>query len=224
VVKVSGLRRENGMTNIYLVRHGQTAWNKEEIFRGRTDVPLNEMGLREASLAAEYFRGTEIQAIYSSPLSRAWQTAGKIAEVVRREVVSLDGINDMSFGAWEGQPLRDVQKNDSERYSQWRDAPHLVKIPGGETLDEVRLRAMTALEEVIRSHAGASIVLVSHRVINKVLICGILGLDNSHFWQIGQDTTAINLIQTRRGKYILSLLNEACHLKPLEDTKIRVDF
>jgi broad specificity phosphatase PhoE len=224
VVKVSGLRRENGMTNIYLVRHGQTAWNKEEIFRGRTDVPLNEMGLREASLAAEYFRGTEIQAIYSSPLSRAWQTAGKIAEVVRREVVSLDGINDMSFGAWEGQPLRDVQKNDSERYSQWRDAPHLVKIPGGETLDEVRLRAMTALEEVIRSHAGASIVLVSHRVINKVLICGILGLDNSHFWQIGQDTTAINLIQTRRGKYILSLVNEACHLKPLEDTKIRVDF
>jgi broad specificity phosphatase PhoE len=224
VVKVSGLRRENGMTNIYLVRHGQTAWNKEEIFRGRTDVPLNEMGLREASLAAEYFRGTEIQTIYSSPLSRAWQTAGKIAEVVRREVVSLDGINDMSFGAWEGQPLRDVQKNDSERYSQWRDAPHLVKIPGGETLDEVRLRAMTALEEVIRSHAGASIVLVSHRVINKVLICGILGLDNSHFWQIGQDTTAINLIQTRRGKYILSLLNEACHLKPLEDTKIRVDF
>jgi broad specificity phosphatase PhoE len=224
VVKVSGLRRENGMTNIYLVRHGQTAWNKEEIFRGRTDVPLNEMGLREASLAAEYFRGTEIQAIYSSPLSRAWQTAGKIAEVVRREVVSLDGINDMSFGAWEGQPLRDVQKNDSERYSQWRDAPHLVKIPGGETLDEVRLRAMTALEEVIRSHAGASIVLVSHRVINKVLICGILGLDNSHFWQIGQDTTAINLIQYRRGKYILSLLNEACHLKPLEDTKIRVDF
>jgi broad specificity phosphatase PhoE len=212
------------MTDIYVVRHGQTAWNKEEIFRGRTDVPLNEMGLKEASLAAEFFRGREVQAIYSSPLSRAWQTAGKIAEVVRREVVSLDGINDMSFGAWEGQPLRNVQKNDSERYNQWGEAPHLVKIPGGETLDDVRLRAMAALEEVIRSHAGASIVLVSHRVINKVLICGILGLDNSHFWQIGQDTTAINLIQHRHGRYVLSLMNESCHLKPLQDTKIKVDF
>jgi broad specificity phosphatase PhoE len=212
------------MTNVYLVRHGQTAWNKEEIFRGRTDVPLNEAGLKEASLAAEYFRETEIQAIYSSPLSRAWQTAGKIAEVVRREVVSLDGINDMSFGTWEGQSLRNVQKNDSERYNQWRDAPHLVKIPGGETLEEIRVRAMAALEEVIRSHAGRSVILVSHRVINKVLICGVLGLDNSHFWQIGQDTTAINLIQHRHGRYILSLMNESCHLKPLQSTKIRVDF
>ena len=212
------------MTNIYLVRHGQTAWNKEEIFRGRTDVPLNEAGLREASLAAEYFRGMEVQAIYSSPLSRAWQTAQKIGEVVRREVIPLDGINDMSFGTWEGQLLRDVQKNDSERYNQWREVPHLVKIPGGESLDEVRVRAMAALEEVIRSHAGTSVILVSHRVINKVLICGILGLDNSHFWQIGQDTTAINLIQHRHGIYILSLMNESCHLKLLQNTEMKIDF
>ena len=212
------------MTHIYLVRHGQTAWNKEEVFRGRADVSLNEAGLREASLAAEYFRGMEIQAIYSSPLSRAWQTAQKIGEVVRREIAPLDGINDMCFGTWEGQSLRDVQKNDGERYTQWREAPHLVKIPGGESLDEVRVRAMAALEEVVRSHVGTSVILVSHRVINKVLICGILGLDNSHFWQIGQDTTAINLIQHRHGTYILSLMNESCHLKLLQNTKIKIDF
>ncbi len=196
------------MTYVYLVRHGQTAWNKEEIFRGRSDVPLNETGLREASLAAEYFRGMEVQAIYSSPLSRAWQTAQKIAGVVGQKVIPLQGINDMSFGTWEGQPLRDVQKSDGERYRQWVEAPHLLKIPGGESLDEVRDRAMVALEEAIRTHAGKTVVFVSHRVINKVLICGILGLDNSHFWQIGQDTTAINLIQYRNGKYILSFTND----------------
>jgi broad specificity phosphatase PhoE len=212
------------MTHIYLVRHGQTAWNKEEVFRGRADVPLNEEGLREASLAAEYFREMEVQAIYSSPLSRAWQTAQKIGDVVRREITPLDGINDMRFGTWEGQSLRDVQHHDGERYTQWREAPHLVKIPGGESLDEVRVRAMAALEDVVRSHAGTSVILVSHRVINKVLICGILGLDNSHFWQIGQDTTAINLIQHRHGRYILSLMNESCHLKLLQNTKTKVDF
>jgi broad specificity phosphatase PhoE len=212
------------MTHIYLVRHGQTAWNKEEVFRGRADVPLNEAGLREAMLAAEYFRGMEVQAIYSSPLSRAWQTAQKIGEVVRREITPLDGINDMRFGTWEGQSLRDVQQHDSERYTQWREAPHLVHIPGGESLDEVRVRAMAALEEVVRSHAGMSVILVSHRVINKVLICGILGLDNSHFWQIGQDTTAINLIQHRHERYILALMNESCHLKLLQNTKTKIDF
>jgi probable phosphoglycerate mutase len=83
---------------------------------------------------------------------------------------------------------------------------------------------MAALEEVVRDHPGKTIVFVSHRVICKVLICAILGLDNSHFWQIAQDTTAINLIQYRKGKYILSLMNETCHLKPLKEQRQKVDF
>jgi probable phosphoglycerate mutase len=83
---------------------------------------------------------------------------------------------------------------------------------------------MASLEEVIRSHPGKTLVLVSHRAVCKVLICAILGLDNSHFWQITQDTTAINLIQYRDGKYILSLMNETCHLKPLKKERIKIDF
>jgi probable phosphoglycerate mutase len=83
---------------------------------------------------------------------------------------------------------------------------------------------MAALDEVIRKHPGKALILVSHRVVNKVLICGILGLDNSHFWQISQDPTAINLIQRRNRKYILSLMNEICHLKPLKEERVKVDF
>jgi len=212
------------MTRTYLVRHGQTAWNKEEIFRGRTDVPLNETGLREAQLAGEYFREMEIHAIYSSPLLRAWETAQKIAGVQRLEVRSLQGIIDMCFGEWEGQSLKDVQEKDGQRFQQWKNEPHLVKIPGGETLDEVRDRAMAVLEKTIKSHSGKTLLFVSHRVVNKVILCSILGLDNSHFWQIGQDSTAINLIQHREGKYVLSLLNEACHLKRLQPERMKVDF
>jgi broad specificity phosphatase PhoE len=106
----------------------------------------------------------------------------------------------------------------------WKEEPHLVRLPGGESLDDVRVRAMAALEEVIRNHSGKTLVLVSHRVVNKALICGILGLDNSHFWQITQDTTAINLIQYRNGKYILSLMNETCHLKTMKEERLKVDF
>ena len=212
------------MTTVYLIRHGQTAWNKEEIFRGRTDVPLNEIGLREAELAGGYLKDKEIHVIYSSPLSRAWQTAQKIAQFHNLEVQPLNGIIDMSFGRWEGHSLQEIQKNDGELYRQWREEPHRVRIPGGESLDEVRIRTMAALEEMIQLHPEKTLVLVSHRVITKVLICGILGIDNSHFWQIGQDTTAINLIQQRNGKYILSLMNETCHLKPLTEEKVKIDF
>jgi broad specificity phosphatase PhoE len=212
------------MTSIYLIRHGQTAWNKEEIFRGRTNIPLDETGLKQAELAAEYFKGMEIHAIYSSPLARAWQTAEKIAEPRSLNVEALDGVIDMSFGNWEGHPHQEVKKMDPETYRLWRDEPHRARLPGGETLDEVRLRAMAAVEAVIQSNPNRTVVLVSHRVVNKVLICGILGIDNSHFWQIGQDTTAINLIQYKNGKYVLSLLNETCHLKRLKEEWARVDF
>jgi broad specificity phosphatase PhoE len=212
------------MTSIYLVRHGQTAWNKEEVFRGRTDVPLNETGLKEAELAGMYLKEIDIHAVYSSPLSRARQTAEKIAQFHSLDVQPLDGLIDMSFGNWEGHSLNEVREKDGERYRQWRDEPHLVRLPGGDTLDQVRVRAMAALETVVQEHPEKTLVLVSHRVINKVLICGILGLDNSHFWQIGQDTTAINLIQYRNGKYVLSLLNEACHLKALQTERTKADF
>jgi len=212
------------MTSIYLVRHGQTAWNKEEIFRGRTDVPLDETGLKQAELAGEYFKGMEIHAIYSSPLSRAWQTAQKIAQFHDLKVQPLDGIIDMSFGNWEGRPHQEIREHDRETYRQWRDEPHLARLPGGESLDDVRLRSMASLEEVIRSHPGKTLVLVSHRVVCKVLICAILGLDNSHFWQITQDTTAINLIQYKNGRYILSFMNETCHLKALKEERVKIDF
>ena len=212
------------MTSIYLVRHGQTAWNKEEIFRGRTDISLDETGLKEAELAGQYFKGMEIHGIYSSPLSRAWQTAQKVAEFHNLKVQPLQGIVDMSFGNWEGRPHQEIQESDSKTYRQWVETPHLVRLPGGESLDDVRVRAMAAMEEVIRKNTGKTLVLVSHRVICKVLICAILGLDNSHFWQITQDTTAINLIRHRNGKYILSLMNETCHLKALKEQRQKVDF
>jgi probable phosphoglycerate mutase len=212
------------MTSVYLVRHGQTAWNKEEIFRGRTDVPLDQTGLIQAELAGQYFKGMEIHAIYSSPLSRAWQTAQKIAQIHQLKVEPLEGIIDMSFGDWEGHAHQEIRQMDNETYRQWIDSPHMVKLPGGESLDDVRGRTMAALEEVLRKHSEKTLVLVSHRVVCKVLICSILGLDNSHFWQIAQDTTAINLIQYKKGKYILSLMNETCHLKALKEGMQKVDF
>ncbi len=211
------------MTTVYLVRHGQTAWNKEEIFRGRTDVPLDETGLKQAELVGEYFREIEIHAVYSSPLSRARQTAEGIARIHSLEVQALPGIIDMSFGNWEGHANQEIRKMDPETYRLWREQPHRVTLPGGESLDQVRTRAMAALEEVIHKHPRGTVVLVSHRVITKVLLCAILGLDNSHFWQIKQDTTAINRIDYVKDLYVLSLMNETCHLKRLKEIS-RVDF
>lgn len=212
------------MTSIYLVRHGQTAWNKEEIFRGRTDVPLDELGRKQAESVGQYFKEIPIHEIYSSPLSRARETAEAIARMHNLNVKLLEAIIDMSFGDWEGHAHQEIREIDGETYRRWVESPHLVRLPGGESLDDVKTRSMRALEGLTRNHPGENLILVSHRVICKVLICAILSLDNSHFWQISQDTTAINLIHYKSGKYILSLMNETCHLKALKERSTGVDF
>lgn len=212
------------MTRLFLVRHGRTGWNKEQIFRGTKDVPLDAVGREEGLLVGERLKAEKIRAVYSSPLSRAKETAEVIARFYNLEVQVLPGLNDLNFGEWEGLSLTSVKRQYPDLYQQWLQAPHQVVFPGGEGLDAVLSRAMKVIEEIIERHPEETVALVSHRVVLKVVICSLLGLDNSHFWNIGQDTTAINCFHHRDGKWIAALLNDTCHLQGIGEKKEKVDF
>ena len=211
------------MTTVYLIRHGQTAWNREEVFRGRADIPLNDTGRKEALLTGQYLRGVKVGSVYSSPLSRAVETAEAIARHQGKEVQILDGLIDIDFGRWQGVSHEGVRERYGELYRQWKDTPHLVRFPGGESLEEVRERALREIHEAIQTHAVETLVMVSHRVVNKVVICGLLGLDNSHFWEIGQDTDCINVLEFGEG-FTLRRLNDTSHLVSIEEERVRIDF
>jgi broad specificity phosphatase PhoE len=203
------------MTRIILVRHGQTPWNKDKIFRGSRDIPLNDTGREEARLAGEWLHGETIDAAYCSPLSRARDTGEAIARHHGLEVLDLPGLTDLCYGDWEGLPLTEVKVKYADLYRQWESAPHLVRFPHGETLDEVKVRALAAVAEVLGRHPDRTVLLAAHRAVNKVLIAAFLGLDNSHFWRIGQDTTAINRFAWSGGAWQIMGLNDTCHLKDL---------
>jgi broad specificity phosphatase PhoE len=203
------------MTRIILVRHGQTPWNKDKIFRGSRDIPLNETGREEARLAGEWLKGTKIDAAYCSPLSRARDTGEAIARHHGVKVLDLPGLSDLCYGDWEGLPLTEVKVKYADLYRQWETAPHTVRFPNGETLDEVKARGMAAVEEVLRRHPDQAVLLAAHRAVNKVLIAAFIGLDNSHFWRIGQDTTAVNRFDWTGSTWQLMLLNDTCHLRGL---------
>lgn len=212
------------MTQIYLVRHGQTQWNREEIFRGTADVPLNESGIREAHLTAEALKDKPIKAIYSSPLARAKGTAEAIAALHGLEVIIIDGLKDLCFGEWQGVSHQVVQEQYPELYRNWVEEPHMVTFPDGESLGALQSRAVEAVKRIVLKHPEEIIVMVSHRVVNRVLICGLVGIDLSRFWQIGQDTTAINLLTWKKGRFILACLNDTCHLRTVDQERVKVDF
>lgn len=210
------------MSEIMLVRHGETAWNAEEIFRGRIDIELSETGLRQAELLAGYLRDSKIEAVYSSPLKRAQRTAQTIGDSHGLEVIVTPRLLDLDFSEWQGQSVTEVRGKYPELYEEWLSSPHKFRIPAGESLDEVRERAELVIDEVIASRRSV-VVLVSHRVVNKVLICALLGLDNSHFWNIRQDTCAITTFSHREGRFILTGHNDTSFLRPLAESPL-ADF
>jgi len=203
------------MTQIILVRHGRTPWNKDKIFRGTVDIPLDEVGKQEASLAGEWLKGETIQAAYASPLSRAMDTAKAIAQHHGVPVQELPGLIDINYGDWQGVPLAEVKVKYVDLYRQWETAPQTVRFPNGETLDEVRARALAAVDEVMTLNPDKTILLAAHRAVNKVLIAAFLGIDNSHYWRIGQDTTAINRFAGVGNTWHIQLVNDTCHLRSM---------
>lgn len=203
------------MARIILVRHGQTEWNREERFRGRVDIDLDEVGVRQAKAAADRLAQWGVAAIYSSPLKRAMATAEAIAERLGLAVQTLDGINDMHFGVWQGLSVAEARKDYPELFELWRRSPEQLRIPEGETLDDVQKRAVATINDLVAKHEDETVALVTHRVVCKVLLCHALGLDNSHFWQIAQEATAINLFEIRGGRITVSLINDTCHLRNL---------
>jgi broad specificity phosphatase PhoE len=217
------------MTRIILARHGNTPWNKDKIFRGSKDIPLDEQGREEAAALGEWLKDEVIQAAYTSPLSRSRDTAQAVARHHNLEVQDLPGLADLNYGDWEGVALKDVKVKYGDLYRQWETAPHTVRFPHGETLEEMRTRALAAVDQVVQRHLDQTALLVAHRAVNKVLIAALIGLDNAHFWRIAQDTTCFNrfhLMEAPQGGskiwYIISI-NDTGHLKKMKRGEF-VDF
>jgi probable phosphoglycerate mutase len=200
-------------TLILLVRHGQTEWNRIERFRGQADVPLNEVGLRQAEATGlAILRKYQLAAVYTSPLSRSVATAQAIARHYDLPVQLHPDMIDIDYGDWQGLTTEEARQRWPKQVENWYTHPQRAFIPGGETLASLRRRAMRTVAELAQQHAGQTIALVGHTVINRVILLGVLGLGNRRFWHLRQDTCAINVIEVWNGDYALVSLNDTCHL------------
>jgi broad specificity phosphatase PhoE len=203
------------VTHIILVRHGETEWNRVERFRGRADVPLNAAGLAQAEATGRRIAADFVipVAVYSSPLARAVKTAEAISGHFALAVQVHPGLADIDYGQWQGLTPDEARARWPEIINAWYSAPHMARIPGGETLDDLRARSMAAVNELAARHAGQSIVLVGHTVVNRIILLGVLGLGNDRFWRLRQDTCAVNVFEAESGDFTLVTMNDTCHLR-----------
>lgn len=202
------------MTCIVLIRHGQTAWNREARFRGQTDVPLEEAGFRQAEATGRYVASRwPVVAVYASPLSRTMRTAEAIAEPQGLVAEPLESLKDIDFGEFQGLLGTEAEKRYPDIYRAWLEAPHTVRFPGGESLEIVRDRVTDGLEAVVARHPDDTVALVSHTVVNRVILCMVLGWGNDRFWRMRQETCAVNVFTVMGdGTFTIALLNDTSHL------------
>lgn len=200
------------MIRLFLVRHGETFWNKERRAQGIKDIKLTEQGKTQGVFLAEKLKNEDIDLIYSSDLSRAYETAKILGDKLDKSVHVLSGIREMNFGKWEGLTIDEIQAKYQNIYAVWGKTPHMAQVPGAETLIQVQERAMKAVYNIINKNPNKNIVLVSHGVAIKVIIFGLLDLDLSNYTKIRQDNTAINIIDVKCDQNVLVQLNDTCHL------------
>lgn len=212
------------MTKIIVIRHGQTEWNIGQVFRGRADIPLNETGKKQAESLARALGFYKMAAIYSSPLSRAKETAEAVAKKQGLEVKISKLLLDINYGEWQGLTHEEVRKKWPKIYRAWHEAPEKVKFPEGESLSEVKKRVVQFLKKVVLKHQNETIAAVSHRVAIKVLLRAALGIDNSHFWQLRQNTASFSVLEYENKVFSLTCLNETCYLKGIAGGMDKVDF
>lgn len=202
------------LTTIYLIRHGECEGNREGLFRGRFDFPLNEQGVEQARSLAKELKDVALDACFSSPLARALDTAEILCGNRSITPVKEEGFNNIYLGAWEGRKKQDVEREQPDEFRLWRTEPEKLKMPGAETLAQVQARAVKTLVRITEKWMGGGIAVVTHRAVLKPLIAGILGMAEPYFWKLHPETASYSIIEhTAQRGFALVMFNQTKHLK-----------
>ena len=201
-------------TRLILVRHGSTEHSADKRFSGRNDLPLDDLGEREAAaLAARAAASGEVSALVSSPLRRALQTADVIAAALSVGVETNDDLAEVDFGAWEGKTFTEAQRDHPAELSAWLASPDAAP-PRGESFAVAGRRVRRARDAVIAAHGGRTVVVVTHVTPIKTLIRLALDAPPASMFRIHLDTASVSIVDYYAdGNCSVRLVNDTAHLR-----------
>lgn len=193
------------MPTLFLVRHGETDWNRSGQIMGEQPVPLNRNGEAQANRLASFLKSRSIRVVYSSPVARALQTAEILASVLQVPITADRGLTEISVGEWEGRFWKDL--TDDFARQQFYTSPEVARPPGGETLREVQARAVAAVERACTREGADRLLFVSHADVVRTILAHYLRLDLKTVRQMRIDHASLTALELNGALTDLLFLN-----------------
>lgn len=197
---------------LFLVRHGQTDWNKQGRFQGHTDVPLNRRGRQQAAALADYLATAGIEVIYSSDLVRARETAQPLAQAAKIPLQTEGRLREMSFGRLEGLTAAQIEARYPDHFPAYRQDSVNTPPPGGESFQQMLQRVGRALEDLAAANEAKKVLVTAHGGSLKALLCYLLELDPHQRWRLILNNGSVTILRWQRRGAFLERLNDTSHL------------
>ena len=199
-------------TELILIRHAETEWNKESKYQGHQDIKLNEKGKIQSVKLGNYPSLKEIDIIYCSDLKRAYNTALAVNKFHNVCIRQESGLREINFGEWEGMTYSDVEKEYPDLLHNWIDDPATTDPPGGEKLHDFMDRIVATFREIIKENREQNITVVTHGGVIKLYLTYLLQMPLTNQWQFNISSTGISIINIYGEKAIIQSLNNTVHL------------
>jgi probable phosphoglycerate mutase len=205
------------MTELTFIRHGETDWNLQQRFQGQIDVPLNATGHAQAARLAARLAATPADALFSSDLQRARETAAPLAAAWRTEVPALPGFREQNFGLLEGLDVPTIKTTHPELWAQWLVHRADFALPGGESLRQFHTRVLNAVRELASSYAGQRLAVVTHGGVLDMLWRSAHGLPLDGLRECEIPNTGLNRLRWAAGTLQVKSWGDAEHLAGLPE-------
>ena len=205
------------MVTLLLVRHGFSVGNKTNTFTGHLDVPLCDVGIKQAELVSDYIlQNFKVDAIYSSPLSRAINTIKKVSDTLSIPLYTDEGLKEIYGGSWEGITFQQMEKDDPEYYQKWSNNKGTVRCPDGESMEDAGLRALESIKKICAENDGKTLVISSHGGVLRSLRCYLSGMSIDKFNDLPwMPNASISIVKYDKGEFFPIEFGMTEHLKGL---------
>ncbi len=204
---------------MFLVRHAESTWNRLKKIQGQRDPQLRPYGKKEAKLLAKRFKGLQFDAVYSSPLKRAQETA-RVIVGKRVEIECIEELTEINLGEWEGRTLNQIRRKFGESFDRWAVRPSRIRIPGGEDFKEFKKRVRKAIRGIERRHKEGNVLVVCHGGVISTYVTALLNLPPDDVWCLTVKNASLTIVEINPDIHKLITFNDISHLMRLKDIRM----